>query len=208
MVVACLILLGIIYTIGTTAQAMLGVNAMPVESPTSRAQQDQAVAKALRPDMAANVQIILSRNFFGTIHSTPPQTPSQPKSVATKLPLVLHSVFFSAESERSNAIIAHQGKPGRMYRIGERLPGNAVLSEVLRDGVLIDREGVIESLRFPTTKGLAHATTDLHEADSAFSQNLELSGSYTDYDDAQVESEIRDLYKLKMALKSGEGSPH
>ena len=62
--------------------------------------------------------------------------------------LVLVGVFVADAADSSIAIIAQRGRPGKLYRIEDRLPGNAKLVEVYRDFVVIRRGGTREQLRF------------------------------------------------------------
>lgn len=75
----------------------------------------------------------------------------QPKVVdapKTKLNLDLQGVFIAEDVSESTAIVAQKGKSGELYRIGDKLPGNATLHEVLDDHVLIKRGARIEKLSF------------------------------------------------------------
>ena len=64
----------------------------------------------------------------------------------------LQSVFVASEAERSTAIVAQRGKPGRLYKVGETLPGNAELVEVQPQQIVLRRAGVREALAFPQQK--------------------------------------------------------
>ena len=68
------------------------------------------------------------------------------------LPLVLQSVFVADAAEHSSAIIAEKGKNGKLYRIGEKVPGNAELVEVQSTQVVLRRAGIREALAFVKPK--------------------------------------------------------
>lgn len=67
----------------------------------------------------------------------------------TRLQLELQGVFLAERPEDSSAIIAERNKDGKLYRVGDRLPGNAELAQVLGDRIVLRRSGVAETLRFP-----------------------------------------------------------
>ena len=66
----------------------------------------------------------------------------------TRLPLELHGVFVAEVTEESAAIVAQKNKAGKLYKIGESVPGNATLLEVHSDHVVLRRAGARETLRF------------------------------------------------------------
>jgi len=71
----------------------------------------------------------------------------------TRLPLELQSVVVVEEHpEASTAIVAQRGKGGIRYKIGETVPGNAKLEEVLQDRIILRRAGQRETLMFPQAK--------------------------------------------------------
>jgi len=66
----------------------------------------------------------------------------------TKLNLELQGVFISDDAKYSTAIVAEKNKPGELFQIGDRLPGNATLAAVFMDHVLIRRGSRMEKLMF------------------------------------------------------------
>jgi len=70
----------------------------------------------------------------------------------TRLKLVLMGVFAHKEDERSTAIISEQRKPGKLFHIGDKVPGNATLAAVYEDRVLLNTRGKLEALYFPKSK--------------------------------------------------------
>ena len=78
------------------------------------------------------------------VTSTPVDAPD------TRLKLVLHGVFASEESGKARAINADPRGKEEHYAIGDSLPGNAELSEVYPDRVILQRNGRYETLRLPT----------------------------------------------------------
>jgi general secretion pathway protein C len=65
----------------------------------------------------------------------------------TRLKLVLHGVFASEKPGEAQAIIADPKGEEEHYGIGDKLPGNAELSEVYPDRVILLRNGRYETLR-------------------------------------------------------------
>ena len=70
----------------------------------------------------------------------------------TKLNLELQGVFNADIAENSTAIVAERNKSGELYRIGDRLPGNAILDSVFADHILIRRGAKLEKLLFSDSK--------------------------------------------------------
>lgn len=63
----------------------------------------------------------------------------------TRLPLSLRGIL----SGEGLAMIEASGSATKVYRIGDTLPGGAILKDVLIDYILIERAGVIERLALP-----------------------------------------------------------
>ncbi len=68
----------------------------------------------------------------------------------TRLRLTLSGVLASDDKQNARAIIADQGGKEEHYAIGDNLPGNAELSEIYPDRVILRRSGRYETLRLPT----------------------------------------------------------
>ena len=66
----------------------------------------------------------------------------------TRLNLSLEGVMVAQRAEDSGAIVAGSNGVTEHYRVGDTLPGNAILAEVEADRVLIRRNGQYESLSF------------------------------------------------------------
>lgn len=64
----------------------------------------------------------------------------------TNLQLTLSGVLTMPDQKRATAIIASPGKPGKVYKPGELLPGGAILYRVLPDKVIIRNRGKLEEL--------------------------------------------------------------
>jgi len=68
----------------------------------------------------------------------------------TRLRLTLRGALASDDKQHARAIIADQGGKEEQYAIGDNLPGNAELSEIYPDRVILKRSGRYETLRLPT----------------------------------------------------------
>ena len=64
----------------------------------------------------------------------------------TNLQLTLQGVLVMPNSARSSAIIASDNQSGKVYSVGDELPGGAVLDKVLADKVIIKNRGKMEEL--------------------------------------------------------------
>jgi len=64
------------------------------------------------------------------------------------LRLLLMGVFVAADKTQSSAIIAEQGRDGEFFKIGDRVQGRALLSQVYEDKVILDNSGKFETLTF------------------------------------------------------------
>lgn len=65
----------------------------------------------------------------------------------TTLSWALKGVLSDPDSGRSFAILAPQGQREKLYRVGDALPGNVRLDQILPDQVILARDGKLETLR-------------------------------------------------------------
>ena len=84
--------------------------------------------------------------------SQPVQTNIPIEAPETKLQLILRGALSSDDPEHARAIIADPRGKEEQYAIGEELPGNAELSEIHPDRVILKRNGRFETLRLPKDK--------------------------------------------------------
>ena len=146
--------LGILYTLYTTAWSFLGdstiAKANASSTPTSTA--PQARQKATPVDL----QAIFAAKLFGDAKAEAAKPVVEQTAVETRLPLKLLGVFVAdadtgAEAP-SAAVIAESNNAGKLYRVGDQLPGAATLDAVHADHVTLLRSGTRELLRFPKIK--------------------------------------------------------
>jgi general secretion pathway protein C len=137
-----LVVAGIAYTLATSVLYFLSP---PVTTPTGITPVQRSAPERPAPD----INVVASRNLFGSAEASPQQAPADTPTVQTRLPLELLAVFVADQGDQSAAIISQRGRPGLLYGVGDDLPGNATLVEVHDDHVVLRRAGVRESLRFP-----------------------------------------------------------
>jgi general secretion pathway protein C len=90
-------------------------------------------------------------HLFGEIapEAEPVKTVVPVDAPDTRLKLSLHGTFSSADAALARAIIADERGNEEMYAVGDILPGNAELSEIQSDKVILLRGGRYEILRLP-----------------------------------------------------------
>lgn len=89
---------------------------------------------------------IASLNLFGTINDT--DISAALEATETKLSLELKGVFTANDKDQSTAIVAEKNKAGELFHIGDKLPGNAILTAVFDDHILMKRGTRFETLSF------------------------------------------------------------
>ena len=142
------LVVGIAYSLASTAMFFVsGTPATPRVSPVS------APSEGGRAAASVDLGAILKAGLFG--HAPDDQDAGvaalQP-TAKTRLPLTLQGVFVTEPPSDSAAIIARKGQAGRLYAIGDELPGNATLRAVQAEQVILLRAGQHETLTFPEIK--------------------------------------------------------
>lgn len=84
--------------------------------------------------------------LFGT-SSTPVENPQAP---VTRLRLSLQASFVHADPQRSSAIVQREGKLAQRYAIGAEIDEGIRLHAVYRERIELQRNGQLETLRFPS----------------------------------------------------------
>jgi general secretion pathway protein C len=109
-------------------------------APTVQVPQSQTV------DVAA----ITGAHLFGAppIEARPAQDAAN--APQSNLPLVLVGIIASDDDPRNGlAILGENAAAAKVYAVGDNVPGGAKLHSVFSDKVIIDRNGVLESLMLP-----------------------------------------------------------
>jgi general secretion pathway protein C len=136
-----LVIVGIAYTLATAGWYLVSGPA-PATLTDNKAATGRAAAKP-----SLSVADIIARNLFGkaNVEGNAPAVYNAPE---THLRLTLEGVFQAEVPEESAAIIAEQGRPGELFLVGGKMPGNATLTEVHADRIVMRRGSVFETLRF------------------------------------------------------------
>jgi len=117
---------------------------------------------------------IAALSLFGNI-----QQQAAPAAIVdapvTRLNLELQGVFAAENDQDSSAIIAQARKPGELYRVGDKVPGNATLHAVLNDHVLLKRGSRIEKLVFAEKSLSGFDSNSSDSGSSASTGGTELS---------------------------------
>jgi general secretion pathway protein C len=85
-----------------------------------------------------------------TAVAEPVKTATPVEAPDTQLKLTLKGALASDDKDNARAIIADQRGQDEHYAIGDTLPGNAELSAIYPDRVILQRGGRYETLRLPT----------------------------------------------------------
>ncbi len=105
----------------------------------------------LTDDQHIDYSAIVGWHLFGQASETKSVSPStQVSAPETTLNLKLVGVFFTKDGNRALAIIAEGGGEELSYTIGEQLAqSRARLEQILRDRVVLSRNGRLETLSLP-----------------------------------------------------------
>jgi general secretion pathway protein C len=98
------------------------------------------------PRQAIDVAALANAHLFGRAISASMDSANAP---ATALSLVLAGVLAASDPSRGLAILGEAAKSAKLYLVGERVPGGALLHAVYTDRVVLERNGTLESLAFP-----------------------------------------------------------
>ncbi len=139
------LVVGIAYTLAGTAMFFVsGTPATPEATPVPAPSEGGRAAASI--DLGA----IRKAGLFGRAPNDQDAGAAALQPTAkTRLPLTLQGVFVTEPPSESAAIIARKGNPGRLYAIGDELPGNATLRAVQAEQVILLRAGQHETLTFP-----------------------------------------------------------
>ena len=151
--------LGILFVLGAWSIYLVVENvffyldadlAATVSDPSDVVQNAPSTVTSTGPSLA-------TRQLFGSVgDNQPEQVISAP---TTRLNLELQGVFLSDAPSASSAIVAERGKDGKLYLVGDKLPGNSVLHSVESDHILLRRGARLEKLLFITKRLNIEATS-------------------------------------------------
>ena len=123
-------------------------------SPDAAIEPVEAVADAAAVQVNPDRQLISQMpgwHLMGVARqsSAPVQASTPVTAPETKLKLILRGVLASNDPDNARAIIADPRGKELQYGLGDTLPGNAELSEVHPDRIILKRNGRFETLRLP-----------------------------------------------------------
>jgi general secretion pathway protein C len=110
-------------------------------SPVPQASRTQTV------DVAA----ITSAHLFGEPPVAARPLQDAANAPQSNLPLVLVGIIAADDPQDGLAILGENAAGAKVYAVGDNIPGGAKLHQVLAEKVVIDRNGVLESLMLPRT---------------------------------------------------------
>jgi general secretion pathway protein C len=142
----------IVLELGRLAYSMY---ATPVKSP------QPVVAATNRPQRPGlDIQSVVSAHLFGVaaVDASSQDPENAPQSAAN---LVLAGTIATQNPKRGVAIVSDGGAASKVYSVGDKI-GGAALHSVYMDRVILDRNGVLETLLLPhqlllSTRGPAQA---------------------------------------------------
>ena len=88
----------------------------------------------------------INRSFFGDYVPTNLNDAGVKESM---LDLTLVGIMFGTTEKASHVIIRSSGGHEQPFSVGDSLPGGAVIKRITPDGVLVMRNGTLESLSLP-----------------------------------------------------------
>ena len=135
-----LVIIGIAYTLASAGWYL-------ISGPTSTPLTDPTVTSHAAGKASLSVADIAALNLFGQSTDSG-AVPAAFDAPETRLKLNLEGVFQAEVPEESAAIVGEQGRPGELFLVGGKLPGDAVLTEVHADRIVLRRGTVYETLRF------------------------------------------------------------
>lgn len=91
-------------------------------------------------------QYLLTSSLFGEYYPKDLGAAYVKKSM---LNVTLVGILYAEPLENSQVIIRSASGDEITYKIGDKLPGGAVIKRIMSDGILVAREGLLESLSLP-----------------------------------------------------------
>lgn len=152
------IVLGIAYTV---ARATWFFVSGPAPTPASAVQPrlEERASPVSGGGEPPRIEQLSAQHLFGRPAQERPTGLEATEALReTRLSLELVGVFVADDATSSSALIARKGKPAENYAIGDRLPGNARLTSVYRDRVVITRGESQELIVFDRSEGLIAAS--------------------------------------------------
>ena len=110
----------------------------------------QSSSTAAQQSAVVDTRQIAQWHLFGEVKKESPKPVAQvTEAPDTRLNLKLRGLLASSDPEAARAIIADGKGQEEAYKVGQNLPGNAVLREIYADRVILEYRGRLEALRLP-----------------------------------------------------------
>ena len=132
--------------LGVEAALVLTDLAGAGRTPVSTAATPTGTAPA-RPPL--DVASITNSHLFGAAAPEKASAQDAANAPQSNIPLVLTGIIAADRPESGLAILGPNPQAGKVYAVGDAVPGGAKLHSVFADRVVIDRDGHLESLMLP-----------------------------------------------------------
>ena len=125
----------------------------PQDDETTLPMQQQKRSAENRQTQQNSFNKLTAANIFGVNEKAAP--PKQTKVPETKLNLSLKGVLAANPMVRASAIIA-KGKSGKedIFSVGDKMPGGILIKEIHPEYVVLERNGLLETLKLQKTSGV------------------------------------------------------
>lgn len=146
-----ILLVNILLVVWIAAQlASLTWDFLSPAEPSPPAVVETTAAPVRHDEALALIRQLPDWHLMGVVSQAGPARAAVPiEAPDTRLKLVLRGSLASDDPEHARAIIADPRGQEEQYAIGDNLPGNAELSEIHPDRVILKRNGRYETLRLP-----------------------------------------------------------
>lgn len=115
----------------------------PFATPPVVTASDKNLEKTMKPD---SFDYILNSSFFGVYVPNDLNEDNVKKSM---LDVTLVGILLADKVDDSQVIIRSHGGDEKTYKIGDAIPGGALIKRIMAGGVLVERNGALESLSLP-----------------------------------------------------------
>ncbi len=164
-------------------------------------------AKATKGTVAQRVDKDISQlHLFGKLQATVAAAPKPEVLPETKLKLTLRGLIASSNPAEARAIIADPSGKGDFYKVGDTLPGNAVLEEIHVDRIVLKRGVNFETLRLPKEAlALPGQSRTRSRTQSNVSTGVSSNYNLREYRDALLNNpqQVADLIRVSPVREGG-----
>lgn len=100
----------------------------------------------IKENRQESYQDLLNSSLFGVYVPTDLDESQVKKSM---LNVTLVGILFAQKLNDSQVIIRSASGEEKTYKIGDSLPGGVIVKRIMADGILVERDGTLESLSLP-----------------------------------------------------------